>query len=69
MVCLICGKGVPRGRKLSHLCSDKCTRMRRLELKENLKRRRERQVKPPRKLTKGLGEKITGFFNNIFGAE
>ena len=63
MRCLVCGKFVPRGRRLSHLCSDKCARKRRMELKENFKRRNERKIKPPRRLTKRLGERIAGFFN------
>jgi len=62
MSCLVCGKPVPRGRRRSHLCSYRCARERRVELKKNLKRRSEKKMKQPRELTKRLGERVAGFF-------
>ena len=67
--CLECGKRVPRGRRLSHICSFKCARTRRIKLKLNLKKRKESMLKSPPKLTKKFVEQVTGFFNNLFGVE
>ena len=69
MSCLVCSKVVPRGRKLSHLCSFTCARIRRMRLKASLKKRKETTLKSSYKFTEELAEKVTGFFNNIFGDE
>lgn len=67
MSCLVCGNPVPRGRRLSHLCSYRCARKRRVELKNNLKRRNEKKMKLPMKLTESMGERIAGFFGLLEG--
>lgn len=69
MSCLECGKGVPRGRKLSHTCSFNCGRRRRTRLNLNLKRRKESTLKKAPNLTEEFSKKFTGFFDTIFGVK